>query len=226
MTTSPNRGLHSMKFICIHEPLAHHDHVIKWKHFPRNWPFVREIHRSPVNSPHKGQWRGALMFSLICVWINDWVSNREACDLRHYRAHYDVTVMIKAEWCICMPCSPFCFGHDIAWPMWQFYHFKAAISHDSSNVWCCQNRISQDMKDICSLNNKTSYWDCIAINREASKYGLSIVWSICNFTAVQFHSDTIISTHTFVANTSNTSYHWVNAVVYYSVLWFQFIAVY
>ena len=32
------------------------------KHFPRYWPFVRGIHRSPVNSPHKGQWRGALMF--------------------------------------------------------------------------------------------------------------------------------------------------------------------
>ena len=63
------------------------------KHFPRYWPFVRGIHRSPVNSPHKGQWRGALMFSLICVWINDWVNNREAGDLRHYRAHYDVIVM-------------------------------------------------------------------------------------------------------------------------------------
>ena len=36
---------------------AYHDDVIKWKHFPRNWPFVREIHRSPVNFPHKGQWR-------------------------------------------------------------------------------------------------------------------------------------------------------------------------
>ena len=39
-----------------------YDDVIKWKHFPRYWPFVRGIHRSPVNSPHKGQWRGALMF--------------------------------------------------------------------------------------------------------------------------------------------------------------------
>ena len=36
-----------------------HDDVNKWKHFPRYWPFVRGIHRSPVNSPHKGQWRGA-----------------------------------------------------------------------------------------------------------------------------------------------------------------------
>ena len=51
------------------------------------------IHRSPVNSPHKGQWRGTLMFSLICVWTNGWVNNREAGDLRRYRAHYDVTVM-------------------------------------------------------------------------------------------------------------------------------------
>ena len=49
-----------------------HDDVIKWKHFPRYWPFVRGIHRFPVNSPHKGQCRGALMFSLICVWINGW----------------------------------------------------------------------------------------------------------------------------------------------------------
>ena len=72
-----------------------HDDVIKWKHFPRYWPFVRGIHRSPVNSPHKGQWRGALMFSLICVWINGWVNNREAGDLRRYRAHHDVTVMLR-----------------------------------------------------------------------------------------------------------------------------------
>ena len=71
-----------------------HDDVIKWKHFPRYWPFVRGIHRAPGKSPHKGQWRGALMFSLICVWINGWVNTREADDLRCHRAHYDVTVMI------------------------------------------------------------------------------------------------------------------------------------
>ena len=74
-----------------------HDDVIKWKHFPRYWPFVRGIHRSPVNSPHKGQWRGALMFSLICVWKNAWVNNREAGDLRRYRSHYDVIVMDHSQ---------------------------------------------------------------------------------------------------------------------------------
>ena len=29
--------------------------IIKWKHFPRYWPFVRGIHRWPVNSPHNGR---------------------------------------------------------------------------------------------------------------------------------------------------------------------------
>ena len=48
----------------------------------------------PVNSPHRGQWRGALMFSLICAWINDWVNNREAGDLRRHRCHHDVSVML------------------------------------------------------------------------------------------------------------------------------------
>ena len=68
-----------------------------WRHqmetFPRYWPFVQGIHRSPVNSPHKGQWRGALGFSLICAWIDGWVNNREGGDLRRHRSHYDVIVM-------------------------------------------------------------------------------------------------------------------------------------
>ena len=74
--------------------VRYHGDVIKWKHVPRYWPFVRGIHRLPVNSPHKGQWRGALMFSLIYAWINDWINNREAGDLRRHR--YDVIVMCWA----------------------------------------------------------------------------------------------------------------------------------
>ena len=70
-----------------------HDDIIKWKHFLPYWSFVWGIHRSPVNSPHKGQWRRALMFSLICTWINGWVNNGKAGDLRCHRAHDDVTVM-------------------------------------------------------------------------------------------------------------------------------------
>ena len=61
--------------------------------FSRDWPFVLGIHRSPVNSPHKGQWRGAWLLSFICAWINVWVNKRGAGDLIRHRAHYDLTVM-------------------------------------------------------------------------------------------------------------------------------------
>ena len=70
-----------------------HDDVIKWKHFLRYWPFVRGIHRWPVNSPHKGQWRGALMFPLICTWRNSWINNREAGYLR--------SAPLRPLWCHC-----------------------------------------------------------------------------------------------------------------------------
>ena len=71
-----------------------HEDVIKWKHLPRYCPCVWGIHRSPVNSPNKGQWRGALMLSLIWAWTNGWVNNRGAGDLRPYRPHHDVAVML------------------------------------------------------------------------------------------------------------------------------------
>ena len=74
-----------------------HDDVIKWIHFPRYRPFVWGIHWSPVNSPHKGQCRRALIFSLICAWINDWANTRDTCGLRHHRAHYDVTAMSRVK---------------------------------------------------------------------------------------------------------------------------------
>ena len=47
-----------------------------------------------VNSPHKGQWCWALMFSLICASINDWVNNCQAGDLRRHCGHYDVNIMV------------------------------------------------------------------------------------------------------------------------------------
>ena len=77
-----------------------HQHILTWwRHqmetFSALLALCMGIHRWPVNSQHKGQWRGALMFSLICVWINGSVNNRETGDLRRYRAHYDVTAMDK-----------------------------------------------------------------------------------------------------------------------------------
>ena len=83
-----------MEATLVSQRWVNHNEVIKWKHFPRYWPFVRGIHRSPVNSPHKGQWRGALTFSWICAWINGWVNNRKAGDSRRHRPHYNVIVII------------------------------------------------------------------------------------------------------------------------------------
>ena len=60
------------------ERVQNHDDVIQWKHFTCYWPFVRGIHRSPVNSPHKGQWREALMFSLIWAWTNGWALSKQS----------------------------------------------------------------------------------------------------------------------------------------------------
>ena len=70
-----------------------------WRHqmetfpFRVTGPFVRIIHRSPVNSPNKGLWHRALLSSVICAWKNGWVNNRDAGDLRRHRAHCDVIVM-------------------------------------------------------------------------------------------------------------------------------------
>ena len=67
---------------------------LKRNHFPRYWPFVNGIHRSPVNTRTNASDAEILKFSLICAWINGWVNNREAGDLSRHGAHHDVTVML------------------------------------------------------------------------------------------------------------------------------------
>ena len=77
----------------------------------------RLIHRSPVNSPHKGQWRGALM-------LNGWANSREAGDLRRCRDHYDVIVMLT-----CFGWSHFChLFHSVS------LHRKCLDYHRISNI--------------------------------------------------------------------------------------------
>ena len=90
--------------------------VSKGQGFP---PFI--VSWSPVNSQHKGQWRGALMFFFIYAWINSWVNKGEADDLRGYRAHYDATVMTVTVMTVSMnqvttrPCSCFIVEQIIAY---------------------------------------------------------------------------------------------------------------
>ena len=154
-----------------------HDDVIKWKHFPRYWPFVRGMHRSPVNSPHKGQWRGALMFTLIGSRINGWVSNREAGDLRRHRAHYDVTVMQMQfrEWkSLITPQNPIeidSFGSG-----WQFVNIFLAevlislvLNRWLANIWndhepnyrriCVSSSLTHD--DVIKWAHFPRYWSFV-----------------------------------------------------------------
>ena len=84
----------------IRAPHRTHDGVIKWKHLPCYWPFVRGIHRSPVNSPHKGQSHRTLMFTLIYAWTSSWINTRDAGYLRCHPTHYEVIVMCFFVRCI------------------------------------------------------------------------------------------------------------------------------
>ena len=81
-------------YLHVYWKIPLHDDVIKWELFPRYWPFVRGIHRSPVNFPNKGHWRGALMFSFICAWINGCVNNCGDGDLKRHLAHCDVIIVV------------------------------------------------------------------------------------------------------------------------------------
>ena len=93
-----------------------HDDVIKWKH-------LLALCSGNSYSPHKGQCRRALFFSLICTWINGWVNNREAGDLRWHCAHYDVIVIngYKRNWGICS-------------------HSTNLVLMELSASMCCKNR--------------------------------------------------------------------------------------
>ena len=71
---------------------------------------------SPVNSSHKGQWCGSLMVSLIRTWINHSINNGEAGDLRRYRTHYDVIVMIMLDNVVMRHC---CMSHN-TWGLIQY----------------------------------------------------------------------------------------------------------
>ena len=80
---------------------------------------------------HKGQWRRALMFSLICTWINGWVNNGEAGDLRLYQGHYDVTVMALGQ----------CYDWLPWW--WRSNQAKYVKIYITRNWWYINNNTKQ-----------------------------------------------------------------------------------
>ena len=68
-------------------------HYIYWC-FIGKLSVVNLIHQSHVDSPHKGQCRGALIFSLKSASTNGWTDNRGAGDLRRHRIHYHATFVV------------------------------------------------------------------------------------------------------------------------------------
>ena len=150
--------------------------------FSRHWSFVRGIHRAPVNSPHKGQWREALVFSLICVWINDWVNNREVSDLRRHRTHYDVIVIILTalllHWRI---------GRLICQPHWRpwlelRYRYPIVLLYTQKQVWPLPTINRANSTDICchvSVPMTATEFLCRTTWRRYDREALSTLLALC-----------------------------------------------
>ena len=139
-----------------------HDDVIKWKHFPGHWPFVRGIHRSPVNSLHKGQWRGALMFSLIYARITGWVKTGEAGHLRCHFAHYDVIVMRHISQEASRGSPAYHHGQNMKYLLWAGHWFNIKMSfYQYRESYCGDKAVirSSYRHNGISYTGKTSlYW--------------------------------------------------------------------
>ena len=74
-----------------------HDDVIKWKNFPRWWPFVRGIHRSRwFETPSRSLWRhcnGRQCYLLSTPGIRNFVMKW------HYSSCYKVIILLFI-WCL------------------------------------------------------------------------------------------------------------------------------
>ena len=125
------------------------------------------IHQSPVNSPHIGQWRGALMFTLrICARINGWVNNREAGDLRRYRHHYDVFVMF-----------PMCHDDVMTWKRFPYYRFFVDWTHRWP-VGALHNGPVMLSFNASLLFAWTTYWTKLFVSGESS--AMELMWRLCS----------------------------------------------
>ena len=96
------------------------------------------------NSPHKGQWRGVLMFTFICARIDGWVNNREAGDMRRHRAPYDVIVIrddryhsmwsgTSKAW-YCKPC--YCCRRLLAPILLTWFNLHPSTEKQLHPLWC------------------------------------------------------------------------------------------
>ena len=109
---------------------------------------VTGIHRLPVNSPHKGQWRGALVFTLICPWTNSWSNNEDASDLRHHRAHYDATVMDDRR-----HNQMHSDKQNGSWTKWPIFCCRLLKWDPFNRIFCIFTKISLRFVRRCAIEN-------------------------------------------------------------------------
>ena len=113
---------------------------------------------SPVDSPHKGQWRRTLMVSLICAWTNSWANNWDAGDLRCHLTHYDVTVMkvfIEKMHLIVSSAKlwPFCLSlNDLTICKMRPGLSWESVVDDNYTVYCIKYSSDPDYLSIPSVN--------------------------------------------------------------------------
>ena len=126
----------------------------------------------PVNSPHKGQWRGALMFTLICARINDWVNNREAGDLRRLLDHYDVSVMN-------ISLKDICFHLGFLW-MKKNNPFQFMIIYFQGNSFNARRALGM-YEDMLNKLHTPVYFskEAVFVPSYHEKYPCLIIWTSC-----------------------------------------------
>ena len=137
-----------------------HDDVIKWKHFLRGWPYVRGIYRSPVNSPPKGQWRGALMFFFDLRRNTRLNKQSRRWYLIRHRGHYYVIEMYVRLLRKCIHNKPI---------------FSEVDKSDSANY--CRNP-TYWIKPLCGWGDKRSEYCNVAEYPPDGKYIRSTMYDI------------------------------------------------
>ena len=125
---------------------------------------MRGIHRWPVNSPHKGQRRRALMFSFTCAWINGWVNNREAGDLSRHRAHYDAIVMNFVRANTNRVCS-IIFVISCSSNIWYLYEWNIIIDVKNNIVkYLCLSLTCSHWIQMCIHDVPSKHVPCSKLN--------------------------------------------------------------
>ena len=108
------------------------------------------------------------MFSLICAWINGWVNNGEACDLRRHLAHYDVTVMTALIF--------FRTPVELVNVVWSFAFRNTAVMEPATKHFVWWKAVKTDAKYRCSQCNHIFIY-IYSYNSHVCFVGLKMIFS-------------------------------------------------